>query len=203
MESAQVLVLVMTLCIGTAYSLSCYTCTNEGSNSNCMTAVNCTAGTDSYCKMSVLSVVIAYSLSCYTCTNEGSNSNCMTAVNCTAGTDSYCKTSVLSVAFYFDAKLLQPTRKSPGILEDQSSPGYGGDKKIKNNKDRYTVISITKECASACTEVTLHSSSASNSVSCCNTNLCNTSGASSVKSSSATLALSVGLFLALLGKSSL
>ncbi|XP_053571393.1 lymphocyte antigen 6E-like [Bombina bombina] len=163
MESAQVLVLVMTLCIGTAYSLSCYTCTNEGSNSNCMTAVNCTAGTDSYCK-----------------------------------------TSVLSVVFSFSVKLLQPTGKSPGILEDQSSPGYGGDKKNNNNKaDRYTDLSITKECASACTEVTLHSSSASNSVSCCNTNLCNTSGASSVKSNSATLALSVGLFLALLGKSSL
>ncbi|XP_053571396.1 lymphocyte antigen 6E-like isoform X2 [Bombina bombina] len=127
MESAQVLALVMTLCIGTAYSLSCYTCTNEGSNSNCMTAVNCTAGTDSYCKTSVLSVK----------------------------SRSYSKTS------------------------------------------------ITKECASACTALNVDLSLASTSVSCCNTNLCNTSGASSVKSSSGILALSVGLFLALLGKSSL
>ncbi|XP_053571394.1 lymphocyte antigen 6E-like [Bombina bombina] len=127
MESAQVLVLVITLCIGTAYSLSCYTCTSQSSNSNCMTAVNCTAGTDSYCKTSV------------------------------------------------------------------SAAGIGS----------VSFTSITKECASACTAVNMDLSVASTSVSCCNTNLCNTSGASSVKSSSGILALSVGLFLALLGKSSL
>ncbi|XP_053569193.1 lymphocyte antigen 6E-like [Bombina bombina] len=92
----------------------------------------------------------------------------MTAVNCTAGIDSYCKTSV-------------------------AAAGIGS----------LSIASITKVCAAVCTPSSLSLSVASTSVSCCNTDLCNTSGASSVKSSSTILALSVGLFLALLGKSSL
>ncbi|KAM4689725.1 lymphocyte antigen 6E-like [Discoglossus pictus] len=127
MEAFKVILLVTALCIGTVYSLKCYTCISQSSNTNCMTATNCTAGLDSYCKTTVASAGVA------------------------------------------------------GI----------------------SVTSISKTCAATCTATSGSYVVASSSVSCCSTDLCNTSGAISVKSSYAMLALSVGLLLALLGSSSL
>ncbi|KAM4688891.1 lymphocyte antigen 6E-like [Discoglossus pictus] len=122
MEALKVILLVTALCIGTAFSLQCYTCTGESSNANCMTATNCTAGSDSYCKTSVI-----------------------------AG-------------------------------------GIGA----------LTYATITKECASTCVETNLGIVVYSSSISCCSTNLCDTSGAPGMKSGYAMLALSVLLPLALL-----
>ncbi|KAM4603138.1 lymphocyte antigen 6E-like [Discoglossus pictus] len=127
MEALKVVLLVTALCIGTAYSLSCYTCTGEISNANCMTATNCTVGMDSYCMTSVASASV---------------------VGVSAG-------------------------------------------------------SITKECTAFCSPTNIGFLGVSSSVSCCSTNLCNVSGASSVKTSYAMLVLSVGLLLALVKNSSL
>ncbi|KAM4689305.1 lymphocyte antigen 6E-like [Discoglossus pictus] len=118
--------------------------------------------------VSALCIGTAYSLSCYTCVGQSSNANCNTVTNCSALLNNYCMTSV-------------------------SSAGLAG----------ISVTSITKTCAASCTATSGSYVVASASVSCCSTDLCNTSGAISVKSSYAMLALSVGLLLALLGHSSL
>ncbi|KAM4704903.1 uncharacterized protein WCC33_009714 [Rhinophrynus dorsalis] len=57
MAALKVLLVLTAICIGTAVSLKCYTCTVQSSNSNCMTATNCTAG-ETYCKTSVVSAGI-------------------------------------------------------------------------------------------------------------------------------------------------
>ncbi|XP_069815705.1 lymphocyte antigen 6H, partial [Dendropsophus ebraccatus] len=41
------LLLGITLCAATAYSLRCYTCDTELTNTNCLTATNCTSNTTS------------------------------------------------------------------------------------------------------------------------------------------------------------
>ncbi|XP_053571938.1 lymphocyte antigen 6E-like [Bombina bombina] len=126
MEAVKAILLVTALCIGTAYSLSCYTCLSESNNANCMTSQSC------------------------------------------SDTDAFCMTTV-------------------------AAAGVAG----------ISFASITKECAAICQETGIGILGASTSVSCCDTDLCNTSGASGVKSSYAILALCVGLLLALLRNSSL
>ncbi|XP_063306307.1 lymphocyte antigen 6E-like [Pelobates fuscus] len=126
MDTIKIIVVLTTLCIGTAMSLQCYTCTGQTSNANCIT----------------------------------------TTTNCTTG-QTYCMTT-------------------------SASAGVGG----------VSFASITKTCAAACTAVSAGSSSlVSGSVSCCNTDLCNTSGATSIKSGVTILALTAGLILALLKNS--
>ncbi|XP_075067304.1 lymphocyte antigen 6E-like [Mixophyes fleayi] len=109
-----------------------------------------------------LCIAAAYSLSCYTCTSQGSNSACMTATNCTA-TDTTCMTSVVSA-------------------------GIGS----------LSASTITKTCTSVCSATALNVLVMSTSVSCCTTDLCNTSGANSVKSTYTVLAVALGFILTLL-----
>ncbi|CAH2286118.1 Hypothetical predicted protein [Pelobates cultripes] len=94
MDTLKAIFLLTALCTGTGFALQCYTCTDQASNTNCMTATNCTAAS-TYCKTSVVSGGIGFALQCYTCTDQASNTNCMTATNCTAAS-TYCKTSVVS-----------------------------------------------------------------------------------------------------------
>ncbi|XP_075067305.1 lymphocyte antigen 6E-like [Mixophyes fleayi] len=109
-----------------------------------------------------LCIAAAYSLSCYTCTSQGSNSACMTATNCTA-TDTTCMTSVFA----------------------------GGIGSLSG-------ASITKTCTSVCTATGFSAVVVSTSVSCCTTDLCNTSGASSVKSTYTILAVALGFIVTFL-----
>ncbi|KAM4688890.1 uncharacterized protein O3C94_006989 [Discoglossus pictus] len=82
-----------------AYSLKCYTCISQSSNTNCMTTTNCTAGLDSYCKTSVASAgaagisVTSITKTCdATCTaTSGSNVAGSASVSC-CSTD-LCNTS--------------------------------------------------------------------------------------------------------------
>ncbi|XP_053321971.1 lymphocyte antigen 6E-like [Spea bombifrons] len=104
----------------------------------------------------------ALSLKCYTCLSESSNTNCLTETNC-SNTESYCQTTVSAVSV-------------AGI----------------------SASSISKICASSCTPYSAGLSVASASVSCCSTDLCNKSGATSIKSGFTVLALSLGLVLLLL-----
>ncbi|XP_053571935.1 lymphocyte antigen 6E-like [Bombina bombina] len=117
--------------------------------------------------MALTAVRDAYSLSCYTCTGQSSNAQCMTAANCTASETS-CETTVVA-------------------------GGIGA----------LSAAVITKQCVASCTASSFGVSAASTTVSCCNTDLCNISGAFSVKSSYTILALSMVLLLALLRNSSL
>ncbi|XP_075704844.1 lymphocyte antigen 6E-like [Rhinoderma darwinii] len=108
-----------------------------------------------------------YTLSCYTCTSQNSNTNCMTAANCSA-TATSCMTSVVSGAI--------------------GSLSYS---------------SITKTCSANCTASGSNIVIVSTSVSCCSTDLCNTSGAASVKSTYTVLAVALGVIGFLLKSSSL
>ncbi|KAM3910018.1 lymphocyte antigen 6E-like [Leptodactylus fuscus] len=113
-----------------------------------------------------LCAATAHALRCYTCTGASSNSNCMTATNCTLGETS-CMTSVGSVSF-------------AGI----------------------SATSITKTCAASCTPTASTSFVVgSASVSCCSTDLCNTSGGASIKSSYAAILLALGSVLMILKSS--
>ncbi|XP_063309041.1 lymphocyte antigen 6E-like [Pelobates fuscus] len=108
-----------------------------------------------------------FALQCYTCTGQASNTNCMTATNCTAAS-TYCKTSVVS-------------------------GGIGS----------LSAATISKSCESVCVATSLNVLVVSTSVSCCSTDLCNTSGATSIKSGYAILALCLGIFLTLIRNPSL
>ncbi|OCT77268.1 hypothetical protein XELAEV_18032467mg [Xenopus laevis] len=61
---------------------------------------------------------------------------------------------------------------------------------------KYT--SITKTCSPACKESSFGTSVGSGSVSCCSSELCNTSGAIGIKYSYPALVLSLGFFLLLI-----
>ncbi|OCT77252.1 ly6/PLAUR domain-containing protein 2 [Xenopus laevis] len=54
MAELYISLLVAALCIGTAVSLQCYTCSLVISNANCMTPTNCSS-TDTFCMTSVVS----------------------------------------------------------------------------------------------------------------------------------------------------
>ncbi|XP_056378888.1 lymphocyte antigen 6E-like [Hyla sarda] len=115
--------------------------------------------------IAALCVGTVHSLTCYTCTSQSSNTNCMTATNCSASETS-CMTSVVS-------------------------GGIGS----------LTAATITKTCSSACVATGTNIVIFSSSVTCCSTNLCNTSGASSIKSTSTILAAALGAILVLLRSS--
>ncbi|XP_044130519.1 lymphocyte antigen 6E-like [Bufo gargarizans] len=108
-----------------------------------------------------------YSLTCYTCASQSSNSNCMTATNCSA-TDTSCMTSVVS-------------------------GGIGS----------LSIASITKTCTAVCNETGINAVVVSTKVSCCNTDLCNTSGTSSIKATYTVLAAALAAIGVLLRSSSM
>ncbi|XP_068094555.1 lymphocyte antigen 6E-like [Hyperolius riggenbachi] len=64
-----------------------------------------------------------------------------------------------------------------------------------------SLSSVTKICTSACTAVSSSAGLASGAVYCCQTDLCNTSGAASIKSSSAVIFLALGIIVTVLNKS--
>ncbi|KAG8539282.1 hypothetical protein GDO81_021126 [Engystomops pustulosus] len=66
-----------------------------------------------------------------------------------------------------------------------------------------SVTSITKTCALSCTPSSAGYLVASASVSCCTTDLCNTSGSTSIKPGSAAIILALGAILAILKSSAL
>ncbi|XP_044129528.1 lymphocyte antigen 6E-like [Bufo gargarizans] len=108
-----------------------------------------------------------YSLTCYTCASESSNSKCMTATNCSA-TDTSCMTSVVS-------------------------GGIGS----------LSAATITKTCTAVCAETGFNAVVVSTKVSCCNTDLCNTSGTSSIKATYTVLAAALAAIGVLLRSSSM
>ncbi|KAM5158031.1 lymphocyte antigen 6E-like [Mantella aurantiaca] len=112
-----------------------------------------------------LCVGSAFSLQCYTCSSQSSNTNCMTPTDCSAS-DTTCMTSVVA-----------------GGLGSLSG------------------ASITKSCTSVCTATGFNAVIVSTSVSCCTTNLCNVSGASSIKSTYTILAVALGFLGAVLRQS--
>ncbi|XP_018430601.1 PREDICTED: lymphocyte antigen 6E-like [Nanorana parkeri] len=116
--------------------------------------------------LAALCIGTAYSLQCYTCSLQSSNSNCQTATNCASG-EIQCETIV-------------------------GSASAGG----------YSATVITKSCSSSCTPSTYGTSGASASTSCCSTDLCNTSGAISIKSTYSAIFLVLGT-IAMLFSSSL
>ncbi|KAM4704902.1 lymphocyte antigen 6E-like [Rhinophrynus dorsalis] len=75
MAALKVLLVLTAICIGTAVSLQCYTCTVQSSNSNCMTATNCTANETSC--MTIFVSASVWSVSTTTITKA-------CASNCTA-----------------------------------------------------------------------------------------------------------------------
>ncbi|XP_072010710.1 lymphocyte antigen 6E-like [Engystomops pustulosus] len=126
-----------------------------------MAALTCLLITAALCMGSV------YSLKCYTCTSQSSNTNCMTPTTCSAS-DTTCMTSVVA-----------------GGLGSLSG------------------ASITKSCTAVCTETGFNAVVVSTSVSCCSTDLCNTSGASSIGSTTSVLAAALGAVTVLLRSFSL
>ncbi|XP_040208078.1 lymphocyte antigen 6E-like [Rana temporaria] len=112
--------------------------------------------------VTALCVGSALSLQCYTCSGQSSNTNCMTPTTCSAS-DTNCKTSVVA-----------------GGLGSLSG------------------ASITKTCTAVCTETGFNAVVVSTSVSCCTTDLCNTSGASSIKSTYTMLVVALGFLGALM-----
>ncbi|XP_077346655.1 lymphocyte antigen 6E-like [Lithobates pipiens] len=116
--------------------------------------------------LAALCIGTAYSLSCYTCTAATSNSNCQTATTCPASA-TYCETIVGS------ATLL-------GV----------------------SATSITKSCAASCTASSGSALGvASASTTCCTTDLCNISGAISIKSSYSVIVLVMGTLVMLISSS--
>ncbi|XP_069815886.1 lymphocyte antigen 6E-like [Dendropsophus ebraccatus] len=112
--------------------------------------------------LAALCIGTVYTLTCYTCTSQNSNSNCLTPTNCTAGTTS-CLTSVQVV-------------------------GIGS----------LSYATITKSCSSACVAAGTNIVVYSGSQTCCSTDLCNTSGASSIRSTNSILAAALGVTAVLL-----
>ncbi|XP_077346657.1 lymphocyte antigen 6E-like [Lithobates pipiens] len=116
--------------------------------------------------LAALCIGTAWSLQCYTCTAATSNSNCQTATNCSS-TDIYCQTIVGSVSAF-------------GV----------------------SATSITKSCVVSCTATSGSALGvASASTTCCNTDLCNISGAISIKSSYSVIVLVVGTLVMLISGS--
>ncbi|XP_072269359.1 lymphocyte antigen 6E-like [Pyxicephalus adspersus] len=115
--------------------------------------------------LAALCIGTAYSLQCYTCLGESSNNNCKTPTNCSSGYN-YCQTDV-------------STASAVGI----------------------TVTSITKQCALSCTATNTNIYVGSVSTSCCSTDLCNTSGANSIKSSFSAIFLLLGTIVMLISGS--
>ncbi|XP_068091114.1 lymphocyte antigen 6E-like [Hyperolius riggenbachi] len=109
-----------------------------------------------------LCVGSALSLRCYTCKSQKTNTNCMTATNCSSSSSS-CMTSVVG-----------------GGLGSLSG------------------ATIDKSCTDTCTETGMNIVIFNSGVSCCYTDLCNVSGASSVKSTYTILAGVLGLLGVLL-----
>ncbi|XP_077350016.1 lymphocyte antigen 6E-like [Lithobates pipiens] len=109
--------------------------------------------------LAALCVGSAYSLQCYTCTEQTSNSNCKTATTCPSG-NGYCQTAV-------------GTASANGI----------------------TATVISKTCEASCTPATVTVSGAVGTVTCCTTDLCNVSGAISIKSGYAAIVLVMGIIL--------
>ncbi|XP_040208077.1 lymphocyte antigen 6E-like [Rana temporaria] len=111
-----------------------------------------------------LCVGSALSLKCYTCNAQSTNTNCMTATNCSA-TDTNCMTSVFA----------------------------GGIGSLSG-------ASITKTCTAVCTETGFNAVVVSTKVTCCTTDLCNTSGASSIKFTYTILVVALGFLGALMSQ---
>ncbi|XP_068091116.1 lymphocyte antigen 6E-like [Hyperolius riggenbachi] len=115
--------------------------------------------------LTALCIGSALSLKCYTCSSQSSNSNCMTATTCSS-TDTTCMTSVVA-----------------GGLGSLSG------------------ATITKSCTNVCTATGVNLVVFTSGVTCCSTDLCNVSGASSVKSTYTILAVALGLLGVLLKQS--
>ncbi|XP_073485527.1 lymphocyte antigen 6E-like [Aquarana catesbeiana] len=115
--------------------------------------------------LAALCIGTAYSLQCYTCVSATSNSNCQTVTNCSSGLN-FCQTTLASVSAF-------------GL----------------------STTSITKNCAASCTASGGSFVVGSTSVSCCSTDLCNTSGAISIKSSYSVIVLVVGTLVMLISGS--
>ncbi|XP_077346658.1 lymphocyte antigen 6E-like [Lithobates pipiens] len=109
--------------------------------------------------LAAICVGAAYSLQCYTCSYETSNSNCKTGTTCPSGSG-YCQTDLV-------------TASAAGI----------------------SVTVISKNCSSSCTPSSSSVATASTSTACCTTDLCNVSGAISIKSGYAAIVLVMGIIL--------
>ncbi|NXW73049.1 LY6E protein, partial [Hirundo rustica] len=99
------------------------------------------------------------SLTCFSCKDATSNIHCLSTTTCSAN-EKYCLT----------------TYSTAGTGECGASRG-SGDKRI------------TKKCSAFCPTIDLNIGIAGVATSCCETSLCNISGASSVKTSSTILTL--------------
>ncbi|XP_077346659.1 lymphocyte antigen 6E-like [Lithobates pipiens] len=109
--------------------------------------------------LAALFVGSAYSLTCYTCDRQSSYSNCKSAATC-LHENSYCQTTV-----------------------------------INGSADGVAVTQITKGCVDNCVPSTTIVGGDSYIVTCCTTDLCNVSGAISIKSGYAAIVLVMGIIL--------
>nr|DBA23899.1 TPA: hypothetical protein GDO54_011614 [Pyxicephalus adspersus] len=118
-----------------------------------------------------LCMASAYSLKCYTCVGETSEDNCMTTATCSAN-----QTTCMNAVVNFGSQ----------------SNFFEGFYIFAGN-----ISAITKECASSCTPNTFNFG-VTGKVFCCNTDLCNVSGAPSMQAMYTILAVALFLLGALL-----
>ncbi|GAB0181254.1 lymphocyte antigen 6E-like [Grus japonensis] len=153
-------------------------------------------------KASLLAVVAlilcadqANALYCYTCDWEQSNWRCLKAEKC-SDKDEYCVTNVASVGIVSSLfcytcdnehsnwnclKTYKCEDHEKYCTTTYSSAGLGKDRSQR----------ITKKCSAFCPTIDLNIGIAGVATSCCETSLCNISGASSVKTSFTMIALGI------------
>ncbi|XP_069815881.1 lymphocyte antigen 6E-like [Dendropsophus ebraccatus] len=108
-----------------------------------------------------LCATTAFSLRCYTCDTQTSNSNCQTATTC-GSTAAYCMTTVTS-----DSKITY----------------------------------VAKTCQDVCQTLSASMNGVTATTTCCSSDLCNTSGGISIKSSYTAIILALGSVLIILKSS--
>ncbi|CAN2390814.1 Snake toxin and toxin-like protein [Pristimantis euphronides] len=78
MAAYTFLLLVIALCAPAAHSLTCYTCTSQSQNAQCLTETNCTSGSDKYCETTFLTSVpssVGFVFINKTCTSSCTSAN--------------------------------------------------------------------------------------------------------------------------------
>ncbi|XP_031760470.1 ly6/PLAUR domain-containing protein 2-like [Xenopus tropicalis] len=197
MAALYVSLLLAALCIGTAVPLKCYTCPGATSNIYCMTPTNCSS-TDTFCQTIVTSMLGETTIGKY-CTDR-----CYPGSDSTAGLTgniSCCNTDLCNVDGPSDAPTQCYTCTAATSNADCLRP------KNCTSADAYCLTDVStasgkttidKTCFPSCTPGSTTILGLTITTSCCNTDLCNVSGAPGVKYSYPALGLPLGFLLVLL-----